>query len=381
MPTTAEYLNDLVAQKNSLAQTLANNGVEVGENETFSTLVPKANAKIKSSVDIIEAHSGAAQFEYANSHATEVPDYAFYRCSGLTSVELQNATSVGNYAFYRCSNLKTLELTNLISFPGVYTFSGCASLVSLSFLNLTTIGNGGASNTFAGCSNLEVVDVPNLTEIRYATNNGYIFANCTSLRIARFNSLKSVPNQMFNGCHALEEIHMPEATAAANWAFANCSVPRLSLPKMEIFAADNTFTGSKIPIIELPSILSIKYDKTFSSCRNTHTLVLGTSNTSVLEMYLSSNQFGLCSALRNLTVNCTIKRYAGTNLSLKSCPLTLESAKSVISALYDYSGTDEEFAYSLTLSTDTIALLEAEGTTAPGGLTWVDYANSKGWNI
>lgn len=41
MPTTADYLNDLVAQKNALADNLNTKGVSASQSETLNTLVPK----------------------------------------------------------------------------------------------------------------------------------------------------------------------------------------------------------------------------------------------------------------------------------------------------------------------------------------------------
>lgn len=41
MPTTAEYLNDLINQKNALADNLNAKGVVADRNETLNTLVPK----------------------------------------------------------------------------------------------------------------------------------------------------------------------------------------------------------------------------------------------------------------------------------------------------------------------------------------------------
>ena len=41
MPTTADYLNDLVAQKKALAENLNTKGVSASQSETLNTLVPK----------------------------------------------------------------------------------------------------------------------------------------------------------------------------------------------------------------------------------------------------------------------------------------------------------------------------------------------------
>ena len=59
--------------------------------------------------------------------------------------------------------------------------------------------------------------------------------------------------------------------------------------------------------------------------------------------------------------------------------LTLESAKSILLGLYNYSGTEFEYYYSVTLSDDVLSLLEADGDTAPDGMNWFDYVSSIGW--
>ena len=83
-------------------------------------------------------------------------------------------------------------------------------------------------------------------------------------------------------------------------------------------------------------------------------------------------------SLENLTLNGTLQ----VTMSFNKAPLTVESAKSVINALVDYTGTDKEFTKSIYFSSTTLSLLEAEGATAPGGLTWIEYAsNIKCWNI
>ena len=61
--------------------------------------------------------------------------------------------------------------------------------------------------------------------------------------------------------------------------------------------------------------------------------------------------------------------------------LDVESAKSIILGLKNYSGTENEFAYTVSFYKDTRTLLENEGATAPNGMTWIEFAQSKGWNI
>jgi hypothetical protein len=97
-----------------------------------------------------------------------------------------------------------------------------------------------------------------------------------------------------------------------------------------------------------------------------------------IEFYGTVNYmtFYACWKLKNIAPKTIAKDF---NISYS--PLTIESAKAIITALVDYSGTDEEYSYTLTLSTATLELLESEGATAPNGKTWVEYADSKGWNL
>lgn len=60
--------------------------------------------------------------------------------------------------------------------------------------------------------------------------------------------------------------------------------------------------------------------------------------------------------------------------------LTVESAKSVIRALKDFTGTGQEFTLKISFAGETKDLLEVEGATAPNGMTWLEYVYSKGWN-
>lgn len=82
-------------------------------------------------------------------------------------------------------------------------------------------------------------------------------------------------------------------------------------------------------------------------------------------------------ALKNIKISGKI----GRNVSFSSCSkLTLDSLKSIITALKDYSGTDKEFTYKLTLNGSSQTLLDNESATIDG-LAWREYIESKCWNI
>ena len=63
---------------------------------------------------------------------TSIGNYAFYYCSGLTSVEIPNSvTSIGNYAFYNCYDLTSVVIPNSVTSIGTFAFCGCSGLTSV----------------------------------------------------------------------------------------------------------------------------------------------------------------------------------------------------------------------------------------------------------
>ena len=89
------------------------------------------------------------------------------------------------------------------------------------------------------------------------------------------------------------------------------------------------------------------------------------------------NYFGYATLLEEVEIEGKI---AGDNLDIKnSAKLTLDSLKSILTALKDYSGTANEYSYTVALRSENWAVLEADGATAPNGQTWIDYVGNKGW--
>lgn len=136
-----------------------------------------------------------------------------------------------------------------------------------------------------------------------------------------------------------------------------------------------TFSGANIGRLGVIDITQTKGQTTglFNYSAHIHTIDL----LKVAETNTDLNIFESCSGLKNITIEGVIAR----NFITKSSPLTVESATSVINALKDYSGTTSEYTYSVTFSPTTLSLLDAEGATAPGGVTWREYVNNKKWNI
>ena len=67
---------------------------------------------------------------------TSIGGYAFYGCSGLTSVIIPNSvTSIGGYAFYGCSGLTSVTIGNSVTSIGNSAFCNCYRLNTIYCLN------------------------------------------------------------------------------------------------------------------------------------------------------------------------------------------------------------------------------------------------------
>ena len=112
--------------------------------------------------------TGALNFAGVKEIRTQGLYYAFYGCTGITSVDLSSLQSVENTGlqktFQGCSSVMSVDLSNLSEVSGAYacqsTFYGCEGITRVDFPALTVVSSAsalGSSSTngmFAYCNNL-----------------------------------------------------------------------------------------------------------------------------------------------------------------------------------------------------------------------------------
>ena len=250
---------------------------------------------------------------------TSIGEYAFYGCSGLTSVTIGNGvTSMGNYAFDGCINitsatmptiaidavpqdsLQTVVLTSGESI-GNRAFYGCSSLTSISIpdsvtdiedyafrdcigLTSITIPNGVASigiGAFSGCSGLTSVTIGNgVTSIEGST-----FSGCSSLiSVTIPDSVTSIGSSAFSGCSSLISVTIPDSVTSIGYStFSGCSsLTSVIIPDNVTSIGNYAFDGcSSLASVTIPdSVTSIEYGA-FRSCSGLTSITIPDSVTSI----------------------------------------------------------------------------------------------------
>lgn len=152
----------------------------------------------------------------ADGSVTAIKGYAFWKCTGLTSVSVPDTvTEIGNHAFSECSKLAMITIPNGVTSIGEKTFYCCTGL------KRAIIGNG-------------------VTDIGQSA-----FEGCTNLAAVAFgNSVVSVGDWAFYNCEALEEINLPNSTTnIGDGAFFDCSsVKSITAGTFEVIGVD-AFSG------------------------------------------------------------------------------------------------------------------------------------------
>ena len=173
---------------------------------------------------------------------TKIGDYAFRRCTSLTSVTIPDSvTTIGNYAFEDCASLTSVNIPDSVTSIGGSAFDQCTSLTSViipdsvttiggcAFWNcasltsvtipdsVTTIGNA----AFIYCASLTCVTIGN-SVTRIEENAFFRCASLTSVTIG--DSVKTIGDSAFYYCTSLTSVTIPDSvTSIGRAAFDDCS--------------------------------------------------------------------------------------------------------------------------------------------------------------
>ena len=234
---------------------------------------------------------------------TSIGDWAFYGCSGMTSVTIPNSiASIGVSAFSGCSSLTSITIPNNVTSIGNYAFVSCSNLISITIpKNVTSIG----IDAFMGCTSLISV-VWNAKNCASAPTQGQAPFRKISSQITSFtfgNEVEFIPNHLCVGMDNLLSITIPS-----------------SVTNIEHGSYSGPFTGcTNLTTVTINSIAIISSNYTYGD--NIYTMfgyasaqyIIGTNVTSIGEYAFCNSSGSTSITIPNGVTN--IGAYAFRNCS------------------------------------------------------------------
>ena len=197
---------------------------------------------------------------------TSIGDWAFYGCSGLTSVTIPNSvTSIRNSAFHECTSLTSVTIPNSVTSIGECAFACCSSLTSITIPNSVTSISYSA---FGDCTSLTSITIPNSV----TTLGDGVFMNCTSLTSVTIpNSVTSIDTWTFYNCRSLTSITIPNSvTSIGESAFYKCrSLTSITIPNSVTSIGYQAFWDcSGLISVTIPNRVTHIRERAFEGCNS-----------------------------------------------------------------------------------------------------------------
>ena len=185
-------------------------GVEVANNELIYT---SSDGKIIELYQTMGFNANIVSNTYSNGRGvivfdkdiTAISEYAFYKCTKLTSIKMpKSITKIREYAFYN-SGLTNIEMPNNVTEIETFAFYSTDIVNLIIPDSVTTIG----SYAFYGCTSLTSVTIPDgVTSIG---NDAFGYCNSlTSVTIG--DSVTSIGDRAFYDCYSLTSVYCKPIT-------------------------------------------------------------------------------------------------------------------------------------------------------------------------
>ncbi len=255
-----------------------------------------------------------------------IPNSAFYNCTGLTNITLPNAVNyIGNGAFYNCSGLTSITIPSSVTSIGKDAFYGCNNLKSVYITDLAawcniSFGNGKA-NPLWNAGNLYIngilataITIPaNVKRIGNYAFYGY--AQLKSVSCANNNCLTGIGESAFYGCSGLTSITIPDGvTSIGESAFYECTgLKTVAIPFGVTRIENRVFykCESLINVVIPDGVTSID-EYAFYSCENLTGITIPDSVTNIGDV-----AFAFCSSLTSITIPNSMSSIG--NYAFSSC--------------------------------------------------------------
>ena len=258
---------------------------------------------------------------------TSIESGAFYGCTRLTEIDLNNVSRISDEAFRGCTGLNHLTIPQTLDSIGSNAFTDCSSISTVDYQGQTIALNGIAVSGVSGSVNYLFGNNKTLlfigtgeTASSYTASgstpwksggvkkvmipdgitavNDYIFYGCTSLEsISLGADITRIGHNAFKGCTSLTEINLPnQVQSLGDYVFDGCTALGTANLGSGLTSIGNyAFKGcTSLTEINLPNQVQSLGDHAFDGCTALETVNLG-SGVSTIGNYAFSGCTGLTS--------------------------------------------------------------------------------------
>ena len=241
---------------------------------------------------------------------TSIENYAFYGCTGLTSVTIGNSvTSIGDSAFEKCTGLTSITISDSVTRIGYNAFYGCTGLTSVHITDIVAwckiSFNLYGANPLSYAHNLylngELVTdlvIPNSVTSIHAT----AFAGCTGLTSVTIgNGVTSIGDSAFSGCTGLTSVHITDIAAWCKISFGAPYASGSYYTANPLYYAHNLYlNGELVTELVIPDSVTSIGATAFYGCTGLTSITIPDSVTSI-----GYYAFAGCTGLKSITFTGT----------------------------------------------------------------------------